>query len=422
MRGGNTNTRNTEPETTTFPTSVPENGVQVDLQNPIRFVFSDVDGTLVHYPEDMDHDNDNHNDNHNGNEKQSEEGNAVLHLPPSSTGMRGVISSKTLKLCQLLRREHNVKLVLVSGMRTSTLIKRLPYLPRADAYASEAGGRIFYPKSIDGGDGTGVVRPVSFDGATEEDLQPYTLEEDKSWRSKLSREDAAGTDGYVGDAMAIFLGKKKQNGEEDARLIPIDERSGGALWKFAQELQRRGFVIDYKGYSSCFRVNRKHQEEDKITNQEFEALKTMDVSSLGLATSVNLGCVDFYPVSCGKKNCCAYIANHLGARTSTRTNTNTNASRNTNTSRTTPVKSDSNNHEDAILEHCICLCDDDNDLEMAAACGKVFLPSVTSESMRKAAEASPDKMFIMEDKEGGIVETRATEHAVLGVLEEFSQR
>ena len=88
---------------------------------PLNFVFSDVDGTLVHYPKEKLHQEDDDHDND------------VIHLPPSSTGMRGVISSKTLKLCQSLRHECNVKLVLVSGMRTSTLLKRLPYLPKADA-------------------------------------------------------------------------------------------------------------------------------------------------------------------------------------------------------------------------------------------------------------------------------------------------
>ena len=35
--------------------------------------------------------------------------------------------------------------VLVTGARTATLLQRLPFLPAADAYVSENGGRIFYP-------------------------------------------------------------------------------------------------------------------------------------------------------------------------------------------------------------------------------------------------------------------------------------
>ncbi len=35
--------------------------------------------------------------------------------------------------------------VLVTGARTATLLQRLPFLPAADAYVCENGGRIFYP-------------------------------------------------------------------------------------------------------------------------------------------------------------------------------------------------------------------------------------------------------------------------------------
>ena len=35
--------------------------------------------------------------------------------------------------------------VLLTGARTATLLQRLPYLPAADAYVAENGGRIFYP-------------------------------------------------------------------------------------------------------------------------------------------------------------------------------------------------------------------------------------------------------------------------------------
>ena len=275
MRGGELEAPEKEPETAheygLGTTPIPKN---------INFVFSDVDGTLVHYPDEV---------------QDNEPGNKILYLPASSTGMRGIISSKTLQLCQQLRREHNVKLVLVSGMRTSTLINRLPYLPKADAYASEAGGRIFYTVSSTDTSSRNIIYPEPFDGATSDDLMPFGLKEDESWRTKLSDDDAAGTDGYIGDSMDIFLGKQ----EEDTPVLPIDERRG-ILWDFAKELQAKGFVIDFKGYSNCFRVNRKQQ--NNISNEEFEELKAIDAWSLGLATSVNLGCIDFYPINSGKKN------------------------------------------------------------------------------------------------------------------------
>ena len=76
-------------------------------------VFSDLDGTLIHYPEDLSED-----------EELGQPGNRILKLPPSSTGLKGIISSGTLAKCRGLRAK-GIKLVLQRGMRTATLLKRL---------------------------------------------------------------------------------------------------------------------------------------------------------------------------------------------------------------------------------------------------------------------------------------------------------
>ncbi len=75
-----------------------------------------------------------------------------------------------------------------------------------------------------------------------------------------------------------------------------------------------------------------------------------------------------------------------------------------------------------LLESCICLCDDDNDLEMAAACGKVFLPSVTSDSMKEAANQSPGKFIVTENEAEGIIEMQSTETSLNGAIAEFQRR
>ena len=80
----------------------------------LAIVFSDLDGTLIHYPDDT------------SELFSDDEIERLVQLPESSTGMAGIISAETLRLCQEVRR-NDVKLVLVSGMRTSTLLKRLPY-------------------------------------------------------------------------------------------------------------------------------------------------------------------------------------------------------------------------------------------------------------------------------------------------------
>jgi len=199
----------------------------------------------------------------------------------------GVISAETLRMCQEVRRKA-VKLVLVSGMRTSTLINRLPYLPKADVYCSEAGGRIFF--AIENPTGESIrVDPNPFDGATQDDLKPFFIVEDIEWRSKMERDDAAGVDGFLGAEL---------NSKSFETSVPASERAG-ALWRHARNLEKKGFVLDTKGYSTCFRVNRKQQTEDV----DFDALLEGKISCPGkLATSTNLGCVDFYPVNSGKKN------------------------------------------------------------------------------------------------------------------------
>lgn len=69
----------------------------------------------------------------------------VIPLPASATGRMARISLETLRLAAQVRSK-GTKLVLVSGTRYSTFAKRLPYLPRADAYVIENGGRVFYPE------------------------------------------------------------------------------------------------------------------------------------------------------------------------------------------------------------------------------------------------------------------------------------
>lgn len=233
-------------------------------------LFSDVDGTIVHYPDDVD---------------SAEEN--ILKLPPSSTGLRGIISAATLAKFSSIRKS-GVKVVLISGMRTATLLKRLPYLPKADAYCCEAGGRIFYPtRNIEGGGFSASPQP--FDGADPADLSSYGLVEDMDWRQNMENLDHAGKDGFVGNEL---------DGADQA-VIALEDRTG-LLWSYACELQEKGFVLDTKGYSTCFRVNRRHQ--NARSDEEFDSLARGEMEyPPGLATSTNLGAVDFYPSSSGKK-------------------------------------------------------------------------------------------------------------------------
>jgi len=447
-----------------------------DSDGPINFVFSDVDGTLVHYPSHLEEELGKESSTTSTTSSATAVATAptLIHLPPSSTGMKGIISSSTLRLCQILRKKYNVKLTLVSGMRTSTLLKRLPYLPKADAYASEAGGRIFYPIPIPhynanvnanananastinasasttnddpaskyNGKKMIIIEPINFHGAQSEDLEPFGLVEDMEWRLEMSNDNAAGCDGYLGDAMDTFMKTATNNNsnndteeEEEGQasstctvpstIIPIDERSG-VLWEFGKQLQKEGFVLDSNGYSCCFRVNRKQQNKELIHDDDFDRLSVRlrdrddananESTNLGLASSVNLGCIDFYPIKSGKKNCCSYLAHKFSKSSSSMNDLDMKMNINIHD------ETNMNTNTDIILKRAICFCDDDNDLEMAMSCGKAYLPSISSLTMADACKKYPNQIIITEDKEADIVETKATEHALICALNVFSSR
>ncbi len=54
------------------------------------------------------------------------------------------------------------------------------------------------------------------------------------------------------------------------------------------------------------------------------------------------------------------------------------------------VEPPSSPEEDFLSNHAVCMCDDDNDLEMALACQHAYLPDVSSESMRDTIAEFPD--------------------------------
>lgn len=321
-------------------------------QEAIKIIFSDIDGSLIHYPKHFDE-----------TQQQLDDDNKILALPPSATGMRGIISSKTLATCRDLRIKKGVKLVLVTGARTSTLLNRLPYLPKADAYCTEAGGRIFYPTDIDCcneeiAQSQFTYTPVEYSGAAadSEDLKPFGLQEDLTWRKRMEM-GGAGTESFAGNE--VLSNRCDESDEVECMIdydsvegfpfvedeVPITQRQGH-LWEFANRLvEEDGFVLDTKSYSTCFRVNKKHQQNDK-----FDALLAGEIAypEATIGKSTNLGCIDFFPAVSGKQNCCQYLANELGF---------------------------------SLATNSVCICDDDNDVEMALACSHSYIPTLTSESM-----------------------------------------
>jgi len=276
--------------------------------------------------------------------------------------MRGIISETTIQLCQQLR-QRNVKFVLVSGMRTTTLFQRLPYLPFADAYCSENGGRIFYPELLNNdangmaiqekgyydSNGSYIFTPATVTASTHMEENPverrcYRLQEDSMWR-------------------------KQQNIQE--------------LWEFASFLRNQNWVLDDKGYETCFRIHQKDNPQQDIT-------KILELLPEALVATTNLGCLDVYPKSSGKKHVCQYLVNHKFA-------------------------------EGTLADNCIFLCDDDNDIELASSCRFAFLPSISSNSMEQYQENHFDKIIAANSisTETKLGTTKATETILQFILEHF---
>ena len=229
---------------------------------PKKLIFSDIDGTLVHISDDallnwgtLSED---------GRTFETKNGGpiAIRPLPPSSTGTQAFISEKTLQLVADLRRAGHL-FVLISGARSSTFMERLPYLPAADAYVMENGGRIFLP-SRDSNTAAPIV-------------------EDLEWRSRH-------------EAAPMVL-----------ESLPPSDRPG-VLWELYTKLQREGWVCDANKYSTDFRVSLKKSKGKSASDLE----KVISNLPPQLASSFNLGMADIYPSSSGKDKAAEYLMQKFG--------------------------------------------------------------------------------------------------------------
>ena len=66
--------------------------------------------------------------------------------------------------------------------------------------------------------------------------------------------------------------------------------------------------------------------------------------------------------------------------------------------------------------HCVCLADDDNDIEMAMACSHAYIPRATASSMAATVQENPGT-FTLTVAQGEVDPTKATNRALTMVLE-----
>mmetsp|Transcript_599 Transcript_599/g.1926 ORF Transcript_599/g.1926 Transcript_599/m.1926 type:complete len:420 (+) Transcript_599:589-1848(+) len=228
--------------------------------------------------------------------------------------MVGYISKQTLFNIREIRKAGGY-FVLVSGGRSSTCTQRLPYLPAADAYVMENGGRLFMQ--------------------TGENLVNADLTENIEWRNQ-------------------FL---KTAGCSSQDSLPPNERVG-ELWDVYRSLLSGGWSVDAKSYYTSIRV----KVEDSDLESFHEMARKLPAS---LKYAFNLGMCDIFPANSGKDSAVMFVMESFGLSS----------------------------------KDCVCMCDDDNDLGMAALVGQVYLPGITADSVAMAAQAEPDR-FVVSSRQG----------------------
>lgn len=232
--------------------------LQAECQRPrIRAIFSDLDGTLVHFPawfEEYGSTITSRDPDGKTAIVRSPSGEErVCRLLPSSTMGDGLVSERTIALVDELRR-RGILFCVVTAARKSTLLERYPMLPAADAAVCETGSRIFRG-SLDNQD---YVWPKRFEHIT----------------GSLDR-------------------------ELDVRLRPEP------LWQFFRKLESEvpGLKCDSRSYYGCFRVDTKGDSGVEA------ALRACIADGLPpeVNWAMNLGKFDFFPASSGKGNAVAYL-------------------------------------------------------------------------------------------------------------------
>lgn len=233
----------------------------------MKVLFSDLDGTLVHYPKEILEYADISDADPSTNivtitYRHTGEFRECVTLT-SKTGGSSYMSLRTKELIAELRAT-GVVFVIITGARTSTYISRGPHLPPADFEFFENGGR----KLADG-----MLDP--------------------EWSDRFLPQV-----GPIADRTNLL-----------PELLPPEKRDG-TLWNLYCEMVADGWKIDTRDYTTNFRVDVK--KTDGKTAEDFQAVVERECSRRNLASSFNLGKADIYPIGSGKANAARHVLETLG--------------------------------------------------------------------------------------------------------------
>lgn len=237
------------------------------MPRAVKAVFTDLDGTLVHYPAEL-------SAYSTVVAEDAAAGTATLEYTatgarvpcrvlPSLTGGVSYISLRTLALAARLRAA-GVVLTIITGARASTYAARRPALPEADYEFFENGGRKLAKGAVD-----------------------------PAWT----------------DRFADALGEVPAGVDEGTMMppaLPPPEDRPGRLWELARELRADGWAVDARDYAANFRVDVR-KSPGKSAADLSAALAAPRLADAALASSFNLGKADVYPAGSGKANAARHV-------------------------------------------------------------------------------------------------------------------
>ncbi|PXF41569.1 hypothetical protein BWQ96_08714 [Gracilariopsis chorda] len=235
-------------------------------ENKVNVLFSDLDGTLVHYPKEFLHyadiieevaATDNTPETATIRYHETNESRTCVVLS-SMTGGKAYLSLRTNELISTLR-DMDVLFVIITGARSSTYVGRRDYLPEADYEFFENGGRKIAEGKLDA-----------------------------TWSDQFKEQV-----GEIADRTSL------------SPDMPPPEQRQGTLWGLYKELLDDGWKLDGRKYTTNFRVD-VAKSEGKHT-RDLNAIVETKCAPLSLASSYNLGKADLYPAQSGKANAARHI-------------------------------------------------------------------------------------------------------------------
>ncbi|EME31588.1 uncharacterized protein Gasu_12590 [Galdieria sulphuraria] len=230
----------------------------MEISRQIRIVFSDLDGTLVHYPQELKR----YSQIEQLNDgkfvvryKDSGEERICLALPSTTRGY----SLISLETCQRIEeiREKGVYFVYISGARTVTFENRRSLLPIVDFEVFENGGVITQQGKVD-----------------------------QEWQQTISS--------FIGSNYSL--------------RTPVEERQG-SLWDAYRLLLQKGFKLDADGYLTQFRV--KKPQGNTELDKEWSIMESEIQQKLNVKVVCNLNELDVIPSIAGKENAAKHILKKL---------------------------------------------------------------------------------------------------------------